>query len=438
MPPKFHIFKGLIMTLKELSGLFVTVLGRGGDNYTASYLINYTDKNQAIVAMLTSPEGSEVNNLGNRAFVERIYTNVMGPDAANSALTNLWATLMDMGLTNKVQFVSSTYDLMEQFNTLAELNPVMALLPTVQAYNSRTKISLQTIQANGFLDTSDLTAAVQAATDLASSALVLTDLPNARISGNLNPQILQTAQNNVLKEAQADNSGYSAHMLNLVNDAASNAGIAPVSVNNTAQTQETTSGDSTNTSTDSTNTSGDSTNTSTDSTNTSGDSTNTSTDSTNTSGDSTNTSTDSTNTSGSGTDASGSGTNTSGDSTNTTTNIQAAANANEALSNTLLTAVDTLSKISAATNVTDNTPQNTNSTQPTATAAQNKAITQIQNTLATAIQQVQDKTNELAQNAIDKLLENLDSTAKKASDDPLGLLGITQTTDQPTTAEATA
>ena len=424
MPPKFHIFKGLIMTLKELSGLFVTVLGRGGDNYTASSLINYTDKNQAIVAMLTSPEGSEVNNLGNRAFVERIYTNVMGPDAANSALTNLWATLMDMGLTNKVQFVSSTYDLMEQFNTLAELNPVMALLPTVQAYNSRTKISLQTIQANGFLDTSDLTAAVQAATDLASSALVLTDLPNARISGNLNPQILQTAQNNVLKEAQADNSGYSAHMLNLVNNAASNAGIAPVSVNNTAQTQETTSGDSTNTSTDSTNTSGDSTNTSTDSTNTSGDSTNTSTDSTNTSG--------------SGTDASGSGTNTSGDSTNTTTNIQAAANANEALSNTLLTAVDTLSKISAATNVTDNTPQNTNSTQPTATAAQNKAITQIQNTLATAIQQVQDKTNELAQNAIDKLLENLDSTAKKASDDPLGLLGITQTTDQPTTAEATA
>ena len=412
------------MTLKELSGLFVTVLGRGGDNYTASSLINYTDKNQAIVAMLTSPEGSEVNNLGNRAFVERIYTNVMGPDAANSALTNLWATLMDMGLTNKVQFVSSTYDLMEQFNTLAELNPVMALLPTVQAYNSRTKISLQTIQANGFLDTSDLTAAVQAATDLASSALVLTDLPNARISGNLNPQILQTAQNNVLKEAQADNSGYSAHMLNLVNNAASNAGIAPVSVNNTAQTQETTSGDSTNTSTDSTNTSGDSTNTSTDSTNTSGDSTNTSTDSTNTSG--------------SGTDASGSGTNTSGDSTNTTTNIQAAANANEALSNTLLTAVDTLSKISAATNTTDNAAQNTNSTQPTATAAQNKAITQIQNTLATAIQQVQDKTNELAQNAIDKLLENLDSTAKKASDDPLGLLGITQTTDQPTTAEATA
>ena len=424
MPPKFHIFKGLIMTLKELSGLFVTVLGRGGDNYTASSLINYTDKNQAIVAMLTSPEGSEVNNLGNRAFVERIYTNVMGPDAANSALTNLWATLMDMGLTNKVQFVSSTYDLMEQFNTLAELNPVMALLPTVQAYNSRTKISLQTIQANGFLDTSDLTAAVQAATDLASSALVLTDLPNARISGNLNPQILQTAQNNVLKEAQADNSGYSAHMLNLVNDAASNAGIAPVSVNNTAQTQETTSGDSTNTSTDSTNTSGDSTNTSTDSTNTSGDSTNTSTDSTNTSG--------------SGTDASGSGTNTSGDSTNTTTNIQAAANANEALSNTLLTAVDTLSKISAATNTTDNAAQNTNSTQPTATAAQNKAITQIQNTLATAIQQVQDKTNELAQNAIDKLLENLDSTAKKASDDPLGLLGITQTTDQPATPEATA
>lgn len=413
MPPKFHIFKGLIMTLKELSGLFVTVLGRGGDNYTASSLINYTDKNQAIVAMLTSPEGSEVNNLGNRAFVERIYTNVMGPDAANSALTNLWATLMDMGLTNKVQFVSSTYDLMEQFNTLAELNPVMALLPTVQAYNSRTKISLQTIQANGFLDTSDLTAAVQAATDLASSALVLTDLPNARISGNLNPQILQTAQNNVLKEAQADNSGYSAHMLNLVNNAASNAGIAPVSVNNTAQTQETTN-------------------------TASGDSTNTNADNTNTSGDSTNTSTDSTNTSGSGTDASGSGTNTSGDSTNTTTNIQAAANANEALSNTLLTAVDTLSKISAATNTTDNAAQNTNSTQPTATAAQNKAITQIQNTLATAIQQVQDKTNELAQNAIDKLLENLDSTAKKASDDPLGLLGITQTTDQPTTAEATA
>lgn len=401
------------MTLEELSGLFVTVLGRGGDNYTASSLINYTDKNQAIVAMLTSPEGSEVNNLGNRAFVERIYTNVMGPDAANSALTNLWATLMDMGLTNKVQFVSSTYDLMEQFNTLAELNPVMALLPTVQAYNSRTKISLQTIQANGFLDTSDLTAAVQAATDLASSALVLTDLPNARISGNLNPQILQTAQNNVLKEAQADNSGYSAHMLNLVNNAASNAGIAPVSVNNTAQTQETTN-------------------------TASGDSTNTNADSTNTSGDSTNTSADSTNTSGSSTDASGSGTNTSGDSTNTTTNIQAAANANEALSNTLLTAVDTLSKISAATNTTDNTAQNTNSTQATATAAQNKAITQIQKTLATAIQQVQDKTNELAQNAIDKLLENLDSTAKKASDDPLGLLGITQTTDQPATPEATA
>ena len=34
------------MTLKELSGLFVTVLGRGGDNYTASSLINYTDKLQ--------------------------------------------------------------------------------------------------------------------------------------------------------------------------------------------------------------------------------------------------------------------------------------------------------------------------------------------------------------------------------------------------------
>ena len=200
------------MTILDSSNLIFAIFGRAADSNTASVLAASNDKTAAINALLSSGASFQSNT----ELVNAVYTNTMGAELAGSPLVALWTTLLDAGMMDKAQFVSQTMSFLDAFASV----PAFADVPFVQTFQARSQVSLSTASNSGVLNSSQLTAILQATTDAATANIAIASANEAKAGAALSADVIKLAQVNIASLASKDASGFAAKLIEQSNAAA--------------------------------------------------------------------------------------------------------------------------------------------------------------------------------------------------------------------------